>query len=249
MESCAPPTALQGRVARPRSVARSSNREASTGFDWVAVNGLAGSQVGARCSAYRARAEVRGQSRRRGWRVDPDKIGSRPWRLERDGPAQRCSAFKSDITMVSSTTRAISPEEPASTSLTRWPGISLSRCWPVHRSPLSTGGSNALIGRLRTPVGCLTTWWCGSRAETDRARWRCRSRAPGKSPEGGFPDEFVKAAWALWLHSGSDAFLEDRDLLGLATGELAASVKQAWDRLLTEALRAGPRGAGARGDS
>jgi hypothetical protein len=57
---------------------------------------------------------------------------------------------------------------------------------------------------------------------------------------GGFPADFVHAAWALWLHAESNIFKEDRDLFGLATSELALSVRQAWSDLLTQAIRGDP---------
>jgi len=40
----------------------------------------------------------------------------------------------------------------------------------------------------------------------------------------GFPEDFVRALWEQWLRTGAGCFREDRDLLGLITGQLAGSV-------------------------
>lgn len=52
----------------------------------------------------------------------------------------------------------------------------------------------------------------------------------------GFPDNFVETVWEQWLGTQSDTFVKDRDILGLATGQLAESVKSAWDALLSQSL-------------
>ena len=58
--------------------------------------------------------------------------------------------------------------------------------------------------------------------------------------EAGFPDNFVTAVWEQWLHNTSTAFKEDRDLLGMATGEIANQVMTSWENLLRESMATTP---------
>ena len=53
----------------------------------------------------------------------------------------------------------------------------------------------------------------------------------------GFPTHFVEAIWKHWLNTQTNPFVKDRDRLCLAVGELADSVKSAWDKMLAQALR------------
>ena len=56
----------------------------------------------------------------------------------------------------------------------------------------------------------------------------------------GFPDQFVRDVWEQWLCTISSVFVRGRDLLGLATGELADPVESAWGELLTQARATSP---------
>lgn len=51
----------------------------------------------------------------------------------------------------------------------------------------------------------------------------------------GFPDEFTSLIWQHWLGGHSNPFKKQHDLMGLVTGRLANSVKDAWDDLLDQA--------------
>lgn len=56
----------------------------------------------------------------------------------------------------------------------------------------------------------------------------------------GYPDHFVRAVWTQWLDTSSGCFDKERDLLGLATGRLADSVRAAWNDMLVEARDGDP---------
>jgi len=56
----------------------------------------------------------------------------------------------------------------------------------------------------------------------------------------GFPRDFVRSVWEQWLDTRPECFERGRDLLGLATGQLADSVKGAWHDLVQEAISTQP---------
>lgn len=57
----------------------------------------------------------------------------------------------------------------------------------------------------------------------------------------GFPEDFVKIAWAQWLGFKTDRKLRDsNDAVVLVTGSLQRDVQDAWSNLLFEALRTTP---------
>jgi hypothetical protein len=58
--------------------------------------------------------------------------------------------------------------------------------------------------------------------------------------EGGFPSNFVEAIWEQWLHTESEVFQRDRDLVVLVTSKLANSVAESWEKLLREAIATTP---------
>lgn len=66
----------------------------------------------------------------------------------------------------------------------------------------------------------------------------------------GFSSEFVEAAWAHWRSAGNQPFNQQRDLLAVAVGSLAHTVKDAWDGIRAQchtdparlALRLTPQG-------
>jgi hypothetical protein len=55
--------------------------------------------------------------------------------------------------------------------------------------------------------------------------------------ESGFDGSFVRSCWEQWLGIGTQRkFRQDRDLLVLATGVLADGVRNAWDKIIREAI-------------
>jgi hypothetical protein len=63
----------------------------------------------------------------------------------------------------------------------------------------------------------------------------------GKKVTGnGFPLLFVEAIWKQWLETQSNPFVKDQDLLCLAVGKMADTVKDAWDEMLRQALSTSP---------
>jgi hypothetical protein len=64
---------------------------------------------------------------------------------------------------------------------------------------------------------------------------------------GGFPQDFIKIAWAQWLGFKTDRKLrESNDAIALVTGSLAHNVQDAWSNLLREALQTSPERMAAR---
>jgi hypothetical protein len=57
---------------------------------------------------------------------------------------------------------------------------------------------------------------------------------------GGFPSNFVEAAWEEWFHTESSTFQRDRDLLVMCTGKIGNDVIEAWEALLSESLATTP---------
>ena len=55
-----------------------------------------------------------------------------------------------------------------------------------------------------------------------------------------FPPHFVEAIWKQWLETQSNPFVKDQDLLCLAVGKMADTVKEAWDEMLSQALSTSP---------
>jgi len=56
----------------------------------------------------------------------------------------------------------------------------------------------------------------------------------------GFPTDFVRSAWEQWLGIDKEVFQEERDIIGLVTGELASVVRTAWSALLRAAMETDP---------
>lgn len=56
----------------------------------------------------------------------------------------------------------------------------------------------------------------------------------------GFPAEFVHDIWEQWFGTGQCPFHRDRDVLALAVGQLASTVKSAWDQLFSQACETEP---------
>ena len=52
---------------------------------------------------------------------------------------------------------------------------------------------------------------------------------------GGFPANFVEAAWEEWLHTETTTFQQDCDLIVLVTGHLGNRVGESWSTLLRQA--------------
>jgi hypothetical protein len=62
-----------------------------------------------------------------------------------------------------------------------------------------------------------------------------------RSPRGGFPANFVEAAWEQWLGLNTKrAFREGQDAIVLVTGQLANGVSEAWSKTLGEAFATTP---------
>ena len=53
---------------------------------------------------------------------------------------------------------------------------------------------------------------------------------------GGFPDNFVEAAWEQWFHVVDNRFNRQQDLLVLVVGKVANDVEKAWSTLLRQSL-------------
>jgi hypothetical protein len=120
------------------------------------------------------------------------------------------------------------------------------------------GGTNALgvdFGRItRIDWQARDTGWfaddlvitCSDLAG-DRRTAALSIKSAQQVTRAGFPEDFVKIAWAQWLGVKTDRKLRDsNDALVLVTGSLAHDVKDAWSNLLHDALATAPERMAAR---
>ena len=69
---------------------------------------------------------------------------------------------------------------------------------------------------------------------------RCRSRRQRHLNTNGFNSLFVQDAWGQWRGVHRSVFDRERDFLALTVGQLASTVKQAWDLLQEQAAHTSP---------
>ncbi len=74
------------------------------------------------------------------------------------------------------------------------------------------------------------------KSQTGQHVAECSIKSDRQVTSGGFPVNFVEAAWEQWHHALHPDFNKERDLLVLVVGELANDVQESWSTLLRQSL-------------